>query len=61
MTCPICGRWAPADRDTGYNADDVCPDCVQQLDAAEVAVTVVRVPVTTVRDDDELDTDDCPF
>jgi hypothetical protein len=27
MECRICGRWAAADSETGYDADDVCPDC----------------------------------
>lgn len=29
MTCPDCGRWAPADRATGYDADEPCPTCVE--------------------------------
>jgi len=29
VTCPDCGRWAPADRATGYDADDLCPDCAE--------------------------------
>lgn len=27
MVCCVCGRWAQPDRETGYDADDVCPDC----------------------------------
>ncbi len=27
MTCPECGRWAPPDRETGYDVDEVCPEC----------------------------------
>lgn len=27
MTCPGCGRWAAADPETGYDADDYCPEC----------------------------------
>jgi len=27
MTCPECGCTAPADPQTGYDADDLCPDC----------------------------------
>jgi hypothetical protein len=26
MTCPICGRYAPADPNTGYDRDEICPD-----------------------------------
>lgn len=25
--CPVCGRWAPMDRETGYCADEICPTC----------------------------------
>lgn len=27
MTCTNCGRYAPPDPETGYDADDLCPDC----------------------------------
>ena len=27
MQCPDCGRWEPADRETGYDADELCPTC----------------------------------
>lgn len=27
MTCPECQRWAPPDPETGYDADELCPDC----------------------------------
>lgn len=27
MECQVCGRWAPMDRETGYDADDLCPTC----------------------------------
>lgn len=27
MTCPECRAWVPPDPDTGYDADDLCPDC----------------------------------
>ena len=27
MICQVCGRWAAGDFETGYDADDVCPDC----------------------------------
>ena len=26
-TCRVCGRWWPADHETGYDADDLCGDC----------------------------------
>jgi hypothetical protein len=34
MMCLNCGRWAPADRETGYDADTLCPDCAE-TDRAE--------------------------
>jgi hypothetical protein len=27
MTCPGCGRWAPMDPETGYDADELCEEC----------------------------------
>ena len=30
MECKYCGRFAPADIETGYDADDVCPDCAEE-------------------------------
>ena len=27
--CKDCGRTAPADPDSGYDADELCPDCRQ--------------------------------
>ena len=32
MTCDICGRYADPDRETGYDADTVCPSCAQLPD-----------------------------
>jgi hypothetical protein len=29
MDCVICGRHGDADRETGYNADAVCPPCAE--------------------------------
>ena len=38
MECQYCGRWSPADRETGYDADDVCPECAErEEDDVEVA------------------------
>lgn len=25
--CTLCGRWAPPDPETGYDADGLCPTC----------------------------------
>jgi len=30
MTCPGCGRYAPPDPTTGYDADEFCPECEEQ-------------------------------
>lgn len=27
MECTSCGRYAAPDRETGYDADDLCPTC----------------------------------
>lgn len=27
MTCDVCGRTAEPDRETGYDADRICPAC----------------------------------
>ena len=27
MECQVCGAWAPGDRETGYDADRICPSC----------------------------------
>lgn len=27
MTCPNCGLYSPPDPETGYDADELCPDC----------------------------------
>ena len=37
MTCTICGRFSEVDRETGYDADAICPACGKSQDAeAEV-------------------------
>jgi hypothetical protein len=32
MTCQNCGRYAPADAETGYDADELCPECEREKD-----------------------------
>jgi len=32
MECPRCGRYAPPDPETGYDADDTCPTCAADDD-----------------------------
>lgn len=31
MECKFCGRYAPPDPETGYDADDCCPECASSL------------------------------
>lgn len=33
--CPSCGRWQPADPETGYSGDDLCPACPEREDCPE--------------------------
>jgi hypothetical protein len=35
MTCLGCGREAPPDRETGYDADDWCPACAHVEEAGQ--------------------------
>lgn len=55
MTCPNCGRWSPADPETGYDADDLCPDC------APLATRSPEFGGAVVTADDECEDDECPF
>lgn len=43
MNCPICHRYAPDDPETGYNVDDVCPDCSAQGWTLDARGNVVNV------------------
>lgn len=40
MNCPACGAWGPADPETGYDADELCPNCrtVEQIEEGDVQV-----------------------
>lgn len=35
MTCPRCGRYAPMDPETGYDADEFCRECLKWLEELE--------------------------
>jgi hypothetical protein len=39
MTCTTCGRWAPADRETGFDADTLCRDCARQEELSDMAAS----------------------
>ena len=43
MTCPSCGRYAPPDPQTGYDVDDLCPECERD--------GIIVTPVTTMEED----------
>jgi len=34
MICQHCGRYEPPDRETGYDADPLCPTCQAEKDNA---------------------------
>ena len=36
--CPCCGRWSEPDPQTGYDVDEVCPEC--KLDDPDCASQV---------------------
>jgi hypothetical protein len=36
MECCRCGLWAPPDPTTGYDADQLCPECQAIEDGIEV-------------------------
>ena len=42
MTCTICGRYAEPDRETGYDADDVCLTCAMASRSLEDQVDPIE-------------------
>ena len=42
MICPACGRYAPPDPETGYDADDICPTCARDGWTIDARGDVVR-------------------
>jgi hypothetical protein len=62
MTCPNCGRYAPPDAATGYDADELCPECAREKDDCAAADAADRE-----RDSgdiywiDEHESDESPF
>lgn len=72
MTCQSCNRFAPADRDTGYNADDLCAECaeredierdghIEQIALRDVARAGFPVAVAGIVTAAAYLDDDCPF
>jgi hypothetical protein len=39
MTCTTCGRWAPADRETGFDADGLCRNCARREELSDMAAS----------------------
>lgn len=35
MECPRCGKWAPPDRESGYDVDELCPPCKEIDDMSD--------------------------
>ena len=59
MTCDECGRWYPADRETGYDADSYCSaECeedAEAFDQEESAREEVRVEEERAHEEEEAD------
>ena len=67
MECEVCGRTAEADRETGYNADTICPSCardgwteIQFNGERKIVREVVSVTIPVPPKDDDAETE-CPF
>ena len=60
FACRDCGRTAPADPDSGYDADDLCPDCEQAIadDLADELIEWAKGRRTELLDLDTLLDDD---
>ena len=55
MTCPVCGRYASADPETGYDADDLCPSCQADGWTEQASGELINV---NVEDGGERDAED---
>ena len=56
MTCPNCGRYAPPDAATGYDADELCPECDREREecAADDAADDKRKLENYIRTSEDL-------
>lgn len=65
MECPACGRYAPPDPDTGYDADDICGECSRDgftIDAeGHVVKDEPREKFPKPESDEEPESTECPF
>jgi hypothetical protein len=41
MVCVDCGRYSRPCEETGYDADDVCPDCAEKRDAVGLCIDML--------------------
>lgn len=63
MSCPVCGRYGEPERETGYDANDVCPTCQRYGWTVTSAGELIcewpqpRVTLPSTTDDDT----ECPF
>jgi hypothetical protein len=59
MTCPNCGAYGEPDRETGYDVDTLCPDCIAAgfTSDADGSVSLTEPSDITADDDDN----ECPF
>jgi len=44
MICPRCSRYGPPDPETGYDADELCPDCKEVEMEAEFYWCLAKPP-----------------
>lgn len=57
--CPICGRYAPPDPETGFDADTLCPTCQADGSTEDTDGTFwhtsrqVIVPVASADEDED--------
>jgi hypothetical protein len=57
VNCPHCGRYGEPDRETGYDADELCPDCKAMRDDCQ------RDDAADAKRDEflsDIDPGDCP-
>jgi RNA polymerase subunit RPABC4/transcription elongation factor Spt4 len=54
MTCKYCGRYSEPDRETGYDASDICPECEREREdcAADDAADDWRDLLNFIENDD---------
>ena len=61
--CPNCARWAPPDKETGYDVDALCGDCqadgwTEDADGS-IQQDQVETPTTGAEEDTPTGSDAC--